>query len=66
MTVNNKPINFKFEKFDYNYSKTFQQNLYSGNLANFINQTNYRPSQVVEIYFALIKAIESVLIIYRQ
>ena len=53
MTVNNKPINFKFEKFDYNYSKTFQQNLYSGNLANFINQKNYRPSQVVEHLFCI-------------
>ncbi len=51
MTVNNKSINFKFEKFDYNYSKTFQQNLYSSNLANFINQPNYRPSQVVESLF---------------
>jgi hypothetical protein len=53
MTVNNKPINFKFEKFDYNYSKTFQQNLYSSNLANFVNQTNYRPSQVVEHLFCI-------------
>ena len=53
MTVNNKPINFKFEKFNYNYSKTFQQNLYSSNLNNFINQTNYRPSQVVENLFCV-------------
>ena len=53
MTVNNKLINFKFEKFDYNYSITFQWNLYSGNFANFINQTNYRPSQVVEHLFCI-------------
>lgn len=53
MTVNNKLINFKFEKFDYNYSITFQRNLYSGNFANFINQTNYRPSQVVEHLFCI-------------
>jgi hypothetical protein len=53
MTVNNNSINFKFEKFNYNYSKTFQQNLYSSNLNNFINQTNYRPSQVVESLFCV-------------
>jgi hypothetical protein len=53
MTVNNKPINFKFEKFNYDYSKTFQQNLYASNLTNFINQTNYRPSQVVESLFCV-------------
>jgi hypothetical protein len=53
MTVNNKLINFKFEKFDYNYSITFQWNLYAGNLVNFINQKNYRPSQVVESLFHL-------------
>jgi hypothetical protein len=53
MTVNNKLINFKFEKFDYNYSKTFQWNLYADNLANFVNQKNYRPSQVVESLFCL-------------
>jgi len=51
MAVNNNYINFKFEKFNYNYSKTFQQNLYANNLANFINQPNYRPSQVVESLF---------------
>jgi hypothetical protein len=51
MAVNNNYINFKFEKFNYNYSKTFQQNLYANNLANFINQTSYRPSQVVEALF---------------
>ena len=51
MTVNNNLVNFKFEKFDYNYSIAFQWNLYSGNIANFINQPNYRPSQVVESLF---------------
>ena len=51
MTVNNNFINFKFEKFNYNYSKTFQQNLYANSLTNFTNQTNYRPSQVVESLF---------------
>jgi hypothetical protein len=53
MTVpNNKTyINFKFEKFNYEYSKTFQQNLYSNNLSNFLDQSNHRPSQVVESLF---------------
>ncbi len=59
MTVNNKSINFKFEKFNYNYSKTFQQNLYASNLANFIDQINYRPSQVVESLFCLDQGVQN-------
>lgn len=56
MTVPKNYINFKFEKFNYNYSKTFQQNLYLGNLCNFIDQPNYRPSQVVESLFSVDQA----------
>lgn len=53
MTVlsNNHSIYFKFEKFSYDYSKTFQQNLYINNLNNFVDHPNHRSSQVVESMF---------------
>jgi hypothetical protein len=41
-------INFKFEKFSYDNSKSFQHNLYTGQIFNFFNLTPYRFSQVVE------------------
>jgi hypothetical protein len=44
-------INFKFEKFSYDNSKSFQHNLYTGQIFNFFNLTPYRFSQVVESMF---------------